>query len=330
MRSGAEQPLVFALAESRDLGSDVALGLGLELSPHEDRSFSHGEHKVRPLINVRDRRVVVVQTLCGDAAMSANDKLVRLLFFIATLKEAAAGEVTAVVPYMVYARKDRQTKRRDPVTTRYVAQLFGVTGADRLVAVDVHNLAAFQNAFRIPTEHVEAAIPLADELGRQLGDRPVSVVSPDLGGAKRARRFAEILSRRVDADIEGAVMEKYRSRGDISGRLQLLGEVEGCDAVIVDDLIDGGGTMLRAAAAAREQGATRVFACATHGAFGPDAVRLFDNDMIDRVVVTDSILQDRLPPHASLVVVPIGGWLARALAAMLSGGSVAELLEIDD
>ncbi|HSJ80246.1 MAG TPA: ribose-phosphate pyrophosphokinase-like domain-containing protein, partial [Thiobacillus sp.] len=147
---------LFALDASRAYGERVATALGVALSSHEEREFEDGEHKARPLENVRGKDVYVIQSLYGEPGMSANDKLVRLLFFIGALKDASAGRVTAVCPYLAYSRKDRKTKSRDPVSSRYVAQLFEAVGSDRMVTLDVHNPAAYQNAFRIPAEHLEA------------------------------------------------------------------------------------------------------------------------------------------------------------------------------
>ena len=149
-------PMLFALEASRDLGTRVAGALGTVLARHEERGFEDGEHKSRSLENVRGRDVYVLQSLYGDREQSVNDKLVRLLFFLGALKDASAAQVTAVTPYLCYARKDRRTKPRDPVTMRYVAQVLEAVGTDRVVTMDVHNLAAYQNAFRIPAEHLEA------------------------------------------------------------------------------------------------------------------------------------------------------------------------------
>src|SRR5512144_1688636 len=151
-----DELMLFALEASRPFGEAVSRALGTPLSAHEARTFEDGEHKTRPLVNVRGRDVYVVQSLYGDAAQTVNDKLVRLLFFIGALRDASAARVTAVVPYLAYARKDRKSKSRDPVTTRYVAELFEAVGVDRIVTLDVHNLAAYQNAFRCRADHLEA------------------------------------------------------------------------------------------------------------------------------------------------------------------------------
>ena len=149
--------ILFALGSSSEFGATVSRALGVPPAPHEERLFEDGEHKCRPLASVRGRDVFVVQSLYGETGESGNDKLCRLLFFIGALKDAAAARVTALVPYLCYSRKDRKSKPRDPVTTRYVATLFEAVGTDRVVTLDVHNLAAYQNAFRCRCENLEAA-----------------------------------------------------------------------------------------------------------------------------------------------------------------------------
>ena len=155
-----EDLVLFALNASKDFGAAVGRHLGMELAAHEERDFEDGEHKIRPLVSVRGKDVFVVQSLYGDSEQTVNDKLCRFLFFLGALKDASAERVTAVMPYLCYARKDKQTKPRDPITTRYVADLFEAVGVSRAFTLDVHNLAAFQNAWRIETDHLEARICL--------------------------------------------------------------------------------------------------------------------------------------------------------------------------
>lgn len=152
-----EPPLLFVLHGSELLGVKIAHHHGISLAAHEERAFEDAEHKARPLQNVRGRSCFVLQSLHGEGSQSANDKLNRLLFFIATLNEASASRVSAVVPYLAYALKDRKNKPLDPVTMRCVAQLFEAMGTDSLLALEVHNPAAFQNAFRCPTEPLDSA-----------------------------------------------------------------------------------------------------------------------------------------------------------------------------
>lgn len=182
-------PCLFALASTRPWGEAVATHLGQPLQPHEECAFEDGEHKARPLASVRGRDVYVLQSLYGDADQSPSDKLCRLLFFIGALKDVDAASVTAVVPYLAYARKDLRSKARDPVTTRYVASMFEAAGTTRVLTLDVHNLAAYQNAFRCGTEHLEATGLFVAHFLPLLAGREVVVVSPDAGGIKRAESF---------------------------------------------------------------------------------------------------------------------------------------------
>jgi len=280
--------MLFALDAGRAYGEAVARSLGLPLSAQEERVFEDGEHKVRSLESVRERDVYVLHSLYAEPGQSVDDKLVRLLFFIGALKDAAARRVTAVVPYLAYSRKDRKTKIRDPVTTRYVAQLFEAVGTRCVLTLDVHNLAAFQNAFRCRTEHLEATPLFTEEIAPRLGAAPVAVVSPDAGGIKRADAFRQRLEAALGRPVASGFVEKYRSSGALSGD-RLAGDVSGRVAVIVDDLISTGSTVARAAAVCRNAGATRVVAVATHGVFTGEAEATLTAAPIDEILVSDSI-----------------------------------------
>ena len=319
---------VFALASGREYGERVAAALGVALGAHEERDFEDGEHKLRPLENVRGADVYVVQSLYGDPGQSVDEKLVRLLFFIGALKDASAGAITAVIPYLCYARKDRKTKPRDPITTRYVAALLESVGVGRVVTLDVHNLAAYQNAFRCQSEHLEAAGLFAEHAARAWAGEELIVVSPDVGGVKRAERFREILSRALGREIPGGFMEKHRSEGVVSGD-GLVGEVENRSAIIVDDLISAGTTMGRAAKACRARGAAKVHAVATHGLFMAGADQVFADPAIDSLVVTDSVPPFRLTdPSAKrkLTVLETAPLCAEAIKRIHAGGSLVELM----
>ena len=241
---------LFALEATADLGQAVARALGQKLAAHEERAFEDGEHKVRPLDTVRGTDVYVVQSLHGGPSETANDKLCRLLFFIGAIKDAGAARVTAVVPYLCYARKDRRTKPNDPVTTRYIAGMFEAVGTDCIVTLEVHNPVAFENAFRCRTVTLTGT-PLFVDYVRALKDDTFSVVSPDTGGAKRAELLRETLEAALGRPVGKAFADKHRSAGVVSGDL-FIGDVAGATALVIDDLISTGGTLLRAARAARQ------------------------------------------------------------------------------
>jgi len=323
---------LFALHGTDELGAAVAAALGRLLAAHEEREFEDHEHKARPLETVRGADVFVLHSLHGGPEQSANDKLCRLLFFIGALKDAGAARVTAVTPYLCYARKDRRTKPSDPVTTRYVASLFEAVGADSVVALDVHNPAAFENAFRRPTVALTAA-PLFVDYVKSV-DASVSangklcVVSPDPGGTKRADLFHEALESALGRSIGKGFADKRRSAGIVSGDL-FVGEVDGATVLIIDDLISTGGTLLRAARAARQAGAVRAIALVTHALFMPGAEAAIRDPAIDRVVVTDSVPPFRLADaaaRAKLDILAVAPLLAEAIRRLHGGDSLTDLL----
>ena len=320
--------LLFALDASRDFATRVATALGVPLAAHEEREFEDGEHKTRPRENVRGRDVYVVQSLYGEAGATVNDKLVRLLFFIGALRDASAARVTAIVPYLAYARKDRKSKPRDPVTTRYVAALFEAVGTACVVTLDVHNLAAYQNAFRCRTEHLEANPLFVEHFRTMVGDEPVTVVSPDAGGIKRADAFRQRLTAALGRPVGAAFAEKYRSAGVVSGEA-FVGDVDRRVAIVIDDLISGGTTLARAGEACRRHGASRVYAAASHGVFAPAANETLGASPIDAIVVTDTVPPLRITDsrvRAKLAQVSVAPLFAEAIRRMHSGGSIVELV----
>lgn len=311
-------PQVFALGASRGIGEDIARSLGVALAACEEREFEDGEHKARPLDDVHGRDVYVVHSLYTDAQQSANDKLCRLLFFVGALRDAGARRITTLVPYLCYARKDRRTKANDPVTTRYVASFFEAVGVDAVVVLDVHNPAAFDNAFRCVTVHVQANPLFAAHLAPLLGSTDVVVVSPDEGGMKRAEVLRQALAEALNRTVDLGFMEKTRSGGVVSGE-RLFAAVDGRCVVIIDDIISTGTTLLRAAQASRRAGARAVYAAATHGLFVGNPDRLLADAAIDRVIVADSVAPFRVMHgigERKIAVINTGSLFADAIRRM--------------
>ncbi|MEM9482621.1 MAG: ribose-phosphate pyrophosphokinase [Cyanobacteria bacterium P01_F01_bin.116] len=328
MDNGAIQ--LFSLNTSREFGQKVAERLGITLSHHEERDFEDGEHKARSLINVREQEVYVIQSLYGEQGTSVNDKLCRLLFFIGALKDASVGRVTAIVPYLCYARKDRKTKSRDPVTTRYIAQLFEAMGCDLIVTLDVHNLAAFQNAFRCPAEHLEAKNIFIKHFVPLISDHPAVIVAPDFGGVKRAEAFRKALNQKLHQDVPIAFVEKHRSSGTVSGEM-IVGDMQGRIAIIIDDLISSGTTLARAAKACRGKGAVKVYAAASHGVFAKESNHILATPDLDKVIITNTVAPFRLTAgevKEKLTVLDTTPLFAETIRRLHSGGSLVELLDI--
>lgn len=312
--------MLFSLETDSAFAAALARELGVSVAAHEERRFPDGECKLRPLVDVRGADAFVVLGLHGGPVDSPHDKLWRLLAFVATLRDHGAQRVTAVVPYLAYARKDRRTKSHDPVGLRYVAQLFEAVGTDALIVLEAHNVAAFQNAFRIPATSLEAHRALAAPARALAGGGALAVASPDPGGVKRAQLWRESLEEQLATPVGFAMVDKRRSAGDMSSFGLVAGEVAGATVLLLDDLIGSGETMRQAAVALRSAGAASVVACAAHGLFIEQAATVLADDAIDRLVVTDSVPTFRLgaqaPVRGKLQVVSCAPLFAEAIRYM--------------
>lgn len=318
---------LFSLNSGAGFAGQVAAWLDIRLAEHEERDFEDGEHKIRPLESVRHRDVYMVQSLYGDDQLSLNDRLVRLLFMLGCLRENGAERVTAVIPYLCYARKERKTKPRDPVTTRYLAQLLEAMGVDQVVTLDVHNRAAYDNAFRCQAAHLSARDAFIEHLLPQLGDEEVTVASPDIGGVKRAEQFREALENRLGRPVASAFMEKHRRTGEVRGST-VAGTVAGRRVLILDDLIASGGTMKRAAEAFLEQGARQVDAIASHGVFASSAGENLASPALNRLLVSDSLPTSRQPSspgETTIETLSVAPLIGEAIRCLHSGGNLSAL-----
>ncbi|MGJ4930472.1 ribose-phosphate diphosphokinase [Bradyrhizobium sp. HKCCYLS2038] len=325
---GSNRLRLFALHGTEILGKTIADVLGCGLAALEERNFEDGEHKIRPIESVAGCDVHILHSLYGGPEHSPNDKLCRLLLFIGALKDAGAARITAITPYLCYARKDRRTKANDPVTIRYLATLFEAVGVDVVVTFEVHNEAAFENAFRCPTVALSAAPVLVDAIKELAGDQAICVISPDLGGGKRAEILREMLEKVTGRPIGKALVEKHRSAGVVSGDM-FAGNVADAFCVVFDDLVSTGGTLARAAKAARARGARQVVACIAHGLFMPGAETTLADPAIDRIIATDCVPPFRLPPgpvRNKLQLVSAAPLLAETIRRIHHGEDLAELL----
>ncbi|HQR23066.1 MAG TPA: ribose-phosphate diphosphokinase [Burkholderiaceae bacterium] len=291
--------LLFALAATRDFGAAIARELGQALAPLEERTFEDGEHKIRPLTDPDGADVYVVQSLHGGPDASGDDKLVRLLMFSAALRDHGARRITAVTPYLAYARKDRRTKPFDPVSLRVVAQLIEAAGCDGLITLEAHNVAAFDNAFRRRAVNLDPYSLFTAAAAPAVGDAPVVVASPDIGGVKRVQLWRELLEAAWQRPIGQAFVDKRRSAGVVSSGEIVTGDVNGATVLILDDLIATFGTIERAARALTKAGARRILAFAAHGLFVGPAAESVERAPVERVFVTDTVPPFRLTAAAA-------------------------------
>ena len=262
-----------------DLAQGIAAYLELPLVDREIERFSDGEIKVQILENVRGHDVFVIQPTCAPS----NDNLMELLIIIDALRRASAGRITAVVPYYGYARQDRKDRPRVPITSKLVANLLTTAGVNRILSVDLH-ADQIQGFFDIPFDHLYSMPVTAEYLKKKLDKNKVVVVSPDAGGTERARAFAKRIGvSRI------AIIDKRRPRANVAEVMNVVGKVKGLNAIIVDDIVDTAGTLTKAAAALKKNGAVSVLAACAHAVLsGPAFERIMNSD-IEELVVTDSI-----------------------------------------
>ena len=275
------------------------------------KSFSDGEINVEINESVRGMDVFVIQSICAPT----NNNLMELLILIDALKRASAGRITAVLPYYGYARQDRKVSPRAPISAKLIADLITTAGASRILTVDLH-AGQIQGFFNVPVDHLYAAPVLLDYLKRLEDD--IVIVSPDAGGVERARAYA----KRLGASL--AIIDKRRESPNVSQVMNIIGDVNGLTAVLVDDIVDTGGTLVRGAYALFEKGAKRVFACCTHPVLSGQAVRILMESPIEEMIVTDTIpLKEEAKSCSKIKVFSIAGLLAEAIRRIYEDESVS-------
>ncbi|QSZ27468.1 ribose-phosphate pyrophosphokinase [Aceticella autotrophica] len=296
------------------LAKEIAENLGITLGNAEVSTFSDGEISVKIGESVRGTNVFVVQSTCAPV----NNNLMELLIMMDAFKRASAYEITAVIPYYGYARQDRKAKARDPITAKLVADLITVAGADRVLTMDLH-AAQIQGYFNIPVDHLLGGSILAKYfIDKELGD-DIVVVSPDHGSVVRARYFAEKLNASI------AIIDKRRPKANVAEIMNIIGDVKGKKAILVDDLIDTAGTLVQGAEALIEKGAKEVYACATHGVLSDHAVDKIANSPIKELIITDTIPLPESKKISNIKVKSTAPLLAEAIKRIYEGMSVSKL-----
>jgi len=308
---------IFSGSANRPLAEAIANYLEVPMGRADVTRFSDGEAFARIDENVRGLDVYVVQPTCKPV----NDHLMELLVMVDALTRASAGSITAVLPYYGYARQDRKVAPRTPITAKLVADLLTAAGVGRVVSIDLH-AGQIQGFFRLPFDHLYANRVFLDYLRSKFRDQPPVFVSPDAGGVERTRAYA----KRMDADL--AIIDKRRERANVSEVMHIIGDVEGRECVILDDMIDTAGTLCNAAQALADEGATKVYAAATHPVLSGPAVERISNSVLEEVVVTDTI---PLPAHAAqsnkFQVLTVARLLGEAIKRIHNSDSVSSLFE---
>jgi ribose-phosphate pyrophosphokinase len=297
------------------LAGEICYELGCQLAAANVKQFSDGEVHLHIQENVRGADAFVVQPTCTPS----DRHIMELLLMIDALKRASAERITAVLPYYGYARQDRKDRPRMPISARLVASLIERAGADRILALDLH-AAQIQGFFDVPVDHLFALPVFIDYLDSEVGGEGLTVVSPDAGGVERARAFAKRLSSPL------AIIDKRRTDVNVAEVMHIIGDVAGQDCLIVDDLIDTAGTLVKASEALLKQGARSVRACATHAVLSGPAVERIEASDIREVVVTNSIpLRGEADNCSRIKQLSVAPLLAKAIRSIHEDGSVSTL-----
>ena len=306
---------LFSGTANQALAREIGGYLGVPDGPRVIKRFADGELYIQIQESIRGCDVFLIQPTCAPV----NDHLMELLIMVDACKRASARQITAVIPYYGYARADRKTAGRESITAKLVANLLAKSGVDRVLAMDLHS-AQIQGYFDIPCDHIYGSPVLVDYLaGRDFGD--VVVVSPDVGGVSRARAFAKQMK---DAPL--AIIDKRRYGHNVAESLTVIGDVAGKTAILIDDMIDTGGTICAGARLLRERGATRVLACATHAVFSPPAVeRLSASGLFEEVIVTNSIPMGEERRFPQLQVLSVANMLGEAIWRIHEESSVSSM-----
>jgi len=306
--------MIFSGTANPDLAQEIANYLETPLSQATINRFSDGEIGVQIAESVRGKDVFIIQPTCAPA----NDSLMELLIMTDALKRSSANSITAVMPYYGYARQDRKAAPRVPITAKLVANLIETAGITRVVTVDLH-ASQIQGFFDIPVDNLYGAILFMDYIKAKNFANPI-IASPDIGGVARARYFASKLG------LDMVIVDKRRQRANESEVMNIIGDVDGKDVILIDDMIDTAGTMVHAAAALKERGATSVMACCTHPVLSGPAYDRIENGALDELVVSNTIPLKK--PSEKIKVLSTASMLGEVIRRVYNNESVNTLFDL--
>jgi ribose-phosphate pyrophosphokinase len=310
---------IFSLSGNRPLAEKIAASIGIELSSIDIARFSDGEIKINIEESVRGDNVYIIQSTSAPV----NDNLMELMILIDALRRASANTINVVIPYYGYARQDRKARSREPISAKLVANMLEMVGATRVLVLDLH-AAQIQGFFDIPVDHMAGAAKLADYLLTSgIADDNTIVVSPDHGGVTRARTLAELLGSTEPI----AIIDKRRPKANVAQIMNIIGDVKGKRAIMIDDMIDTGGTITQGAQKLKDEGAAEVYVVATHAVFSGKAVENLQNSVFEQVIVTDSIDLPAEKMFPKLVQVTVSDLIGEAITRINENRAVSPLFK---
>lgn len=307
---------IFSLSSNKELAEKIASSIGISLGEISVSHFSDGEIKIAIEESIRGDNVYIIQSTSDPV----NDNLMELLIMIDACRRASAKTINVVIPYFGYARQDRKAQPREPITAKLVARMMENAGATRILALDLH-AAQIQGFFEVPVDHLYGAPLLAEYFltNEKYVDSDVVVVSPDHGGVTRARKLAEFLKAPI------AIIDKRRPKANVAEVMNIVGDVEGRHAIIIDDMIDTAGTITLAASAIQDAGALSVVACCTHPVLSGPAIQRLEDSVLDEVIVSDSIFLTDEKRIDKIKQVTVAELIAEAIIRIHENRSVSPL-----
>lgn len=335
--------VLFGLNGSKTYADEVAGFLDIKVSSNKEQHFDDGESYLRSDVNVRNADVYVIAGLYSDKQQTVNEKLVNLLWFCGSLKDASARRVTCIIPYFGYGRQDRKTESRAPITTKYMARTIQSMGVDRVLTIDIHSLSAFQNSFKIPVDNLDTVRLFTDYISKTTSSKDLVCLSPDIGGIARTSLLQKALEKRLEISIPLAVFDKRRvESASKNGTIRetevvgsrIIGDVKGKRVIIYDDIIATGTTIGKAVEAVEAEGGEVEAVCCAHGLFTKDSKGPAEEKLasVKKLIITDTVPPWRLNMdnwNDRLKIIPTTKLFAQAIKRTHEeGGSISDLLLI--
>lgn len=305
---------IFGLSNQHQLATFVANKLKARLTKIDKTVFADGEILIKSTQTVRNKKVYII------CSVDSNDALMELLLFIDSLKRASASSIVVIATYLGYSRQDRKATQREPIGAKLVAKLLETAGIDKLITFDLHN-PSIQGFYDIPVDDLRWVYPLTYSLVREKRKMKFTIVSPDHGGAVRARKFAELITK----EIKIAIVDKRRIGPNVSEIVGLLGDVKNKNCIIIDDMIDTGGTIIKAAEYLKENGAKNIYIAATHGLFSKGFDMFENSQAVDRVLISDSLPKVRQIKSKKIQIISLESMISNAIEIDFNSKSMSDL-----